>query len=161
MATLYASKAKMEVEVAIMEHNIPTDNPILIQKKLELHELNKKISTIPQIGLKSLQLFRNVTIQEKILEFLIPIYEEAKVEEQKDVPVILVLDKAVPAERKSKPQRALIVFLASFFAFTSSILLVFLMHGLIKSYTDESVLIKKLKNIVFRIALLYRISISK
>ncbi len=35
-------------------------------------------------------------------------YEQAKVEEQKDVPVILVLDKAVPPKRKAKPKRLII-----------------------------------------------------
>jgi len=157
MASLYASKAKMEVEVAIMEHNVIADNPTLVQKKLELLELNKKISTIPQIGLKSFRLYRDVAIQQKILEFLIPIYEQARIEEQKDLPVLLVLDKAVPAERKSKPQRVLIIVLASFLALTVSILLVFIMHGLKKLDKDISPLARKIQELVNKIAFLYKV----
>ena len=157
VATLYASKAKMEVEVAIMEHNVIADNPTLIQKKLELLELNKKISTIPQIGLKSFRLFRDVAIQQKILEFLIPIYEQARIEEQKDVPVLLVLDKAVPAEKKSKPQRSLIIFLASFLALTFSILLAFLLQGIEIMEGTGNLLIQRLKFWLNKITLLYGI----
>jgi tyrosine-protein kinase Etk/Wzc len=157
VATLYASKAKMEVEVAIMEHNVIADNPTLIQKKLELLELNKKISTIPQIGLKSFRLFRDVAIQQKILEFLIPIYEQARIEEQKDVPVLLVLDKAVPAEKKSKPKRSLIIFLASFLALTFSILLAFLLQGIEIMEGTGNLLIQRLKFWLNKITLLYGI----
>lgn len=157
MASLYASKAKLEVEVAIMEHNVIADNPTLVQKKLELLELNKKISTIPQIGLKSFRLYRDVAIQQKILEFLIPIYEQARIEEQKDLPVLLVLDKAVPAERKSKPQRVLIIVLASFLTLTVSILLVFIMQGLKKLDKDISPLARKIQELVNKIAFLYKV----
>lgn len=159
VATLYASKAKMEVEVAIMGYNVTADNPTLIQKKLELLELNKKISTIPQIGLKSFRLFRDVAIQQKILEFLIPIYEQARIEEQKDVPVLLVLDKAVPAEKKSKPQRVLIIFLSTFFALTFSILLVFVMHGVKKLDKDISPLTRNIQEWVNKIVFFYKIKV--
>jgi tyrosine-protein kinase Etk/Wzc len=130
IAALYAMKAKLEVEVAIMERNVTSNNPVLEQMKMELSELNKKIFGIPRTGLKSFRLYRDAMIEQKIVEFLVPIYEQAKIDEQKDVPVLLVLDKAVPAERKSKPQRSLIVFISSFFAFTVSILVVFLFHGI-------------------------------
>jgi uncharacterized protein involved in exopolysaccharide biosynthesis len=160
MASLYASKAKMEVEVAIMEHNVIADNPTLVQKKLELLELNKKISTIPQIGLKSFRLYRDVAIQQKILEFLIPIYEQARIEEQKDIPVLLLLDKAVPAEKKSKPQRVLIIVLASFLAFTFSVLLSFMLQVIETMVQNESPLIRKFKSWEDKITLLYGIRIK-
>jgi capsule polysaccharide export protein KpsE/RkpR len=159
VATLYASKAKMELEVAIIEHSVTADDPTLKQKKLELLELNKKISTIPQIGLKSFRLFRNVAIQQKILEFLIPIFEQARIEEQKDVPVLLVLDKAVPAERKSKPQRVLIIFFTTFFALTFSIFLVFVMQGVKNLEKDISPLTRKIQDFVNKIALFYKVKI--
>jgi uncharacterized protein involved in exopolysaccharide biosynthesis len=43
------------------------------------------------------------------MEILVPLYEQAKIEERKDVPVMLVLDKAVPAEKKSRPKRLILV----------------------------------------------------
>ena len=160
VAALYASKAKMEIEIAIMEHNVPADNSTLIQKKLEFHELNKKISTIPQIGLKSFRLFRDVTIQQKILEFLIPIYEQARIEEQKDVPVLLVLDKAIPAEKKARPQRSLIVFLSSTIALFFFTIFAFLLHGSIQRGANTENLERRLWNISRWIAAKYRIYVD-
>jgi uncharacterized protein involved in exopolysaccharide biosynthesis len=56
------------------------------------------------------------------MEFLLPLYEQAKIDEKKDTPVVLVLDTAVPPQRKSKPKRTLIVliFTALAFMFASS-----------------------------------------
>ena len=55
---------------------------------------------------------RDYEIQTRLMEFILPIYEQAKIEEQKEIPVVLVLDKGMPAERKSAPKRAIIVLAA-------------------------------------------------
>lgn len=43
-------------------------------------------------------------------------YEIAKVDEIKSLPVVRVVDLAVPPDRKSKPKRALIVIFSTFVA---------------------------------------------
>jgi uncharacterized protein involved in exopolysaccharide biosynthesis len=43
------------------------------------------------------------------MEFVLPMYEQAKVEEQKSVPTVLILDKAVPPELKYSPKRSVII----------------------------------------------------
>jgi tyrosine-protein kinase Etk/Wzc len=121
VAALYAMKAKKELEVAVAERSTTADNPMLQQLRTELDVMNRKLATMPQTGLQSFRLYRDVAIQQKIVEFLIPIHEQAKIDEQKDVPVLLVLDRAVVPEKKVRPQRLLIVTLAFFlslFAFT-------------------------------------------
>lgn len=110
MAELYGMKAKKEVELAIMERSVTKDNEALQQLKIELSELGKKIATFPEAGIESFRLYRDVAIQQKVVEFLVPLFEQAKIDEQKDVPVILVLDKAVPPEKPFKPSRRLVVF---------------------------------------------------
>jgi len=74
---------------------------------------------MPDIAINYLRSFRDVKIQESILEIVLPMYEQAKVEEQKSIPTILVIDKAVPPQLKYSPKRAVIVlgllFLFSFF----------------------------------------------
>jgi len=157
VATLYALKAKKEIEVAILEHSATPDNPILRQDKLELAELEKKLLTIPKAGITSIRLYRDMIIQQKILEFLVPIYEQAKIDERKDVPVLLILDKAVPAERKSKPKRVLIIAFSSFFALTFSILLVFLLQGIKKLDKDTSPMTRKIQMWINKISSLYKI----
>jgi uncharacterized protein involved in exopolysaccharide biosynthesis len=70
-----------------------------------------------------------------------------------------VLDKAVPAEKKTKPQRVLIVFFTTFFALTFSILLVFVMHGIKKLDKDISSLTRKIQEWVNKIAFFYKIKV--
>ena len=110
---LYGMKARKEVELAILKKTASAENSLVQQKEIELEALDRKLSTFPEAGIASLRLFRNVVIQQRIVEYLIPLYEQAKVDEQKDVPVILVLDKAVPPEKKAKPKRLMIVAVAA------------------------------------------------
>jgi uncharacterized protein involved in exopolysaccharide biosynthesis len=74
---------------------------------------------LPDISIKYLRYFREVQTQQDIMEVILPLYEQAKVEEHKSIPTIQVLDKAVPPELKYSPKRSLIIlgalFLFSFF----------------------------------------------
>ena len=65
---------------------------------------------------------RDFEIQNKVLEFLYPLYEQAKIEEQKNIPAVLVLDPAVPPEKKSSPKRTIIVLSAFLLSLFFSIL---------------------------------------
>jgi len=121
IAEIYAAKTMKEVELAIIERTVSSDNGLVDRMKVELDELNKKVATIPETGVQSMRLLREVLIHQKLLEFLVPLYEQAKIDEQKEVPVLLVLDRAVPAERKSGPKRSIIVLSAVITAFLASI----------------------------------------
>lgn len=88
---------------------VGADNQALQNVRIELSELNKKLSNIPELGTASLRLYREYLIQNKIYELLKPLYEQVKFQEQKDTPSVVVLDKAVPAERKTKPKRLIII----------------------------------------------------
>ena len=87
--------------------------------------MNKKVAKIPEAGLEAVRLYRDVAIQQKIVEFLVPMYEQARIDEQKDVPVILVLDKAVPPEKKARPKRFIIVVVWNIVGFILSVLFIF------------------------------------
>ena len=67
------------------------------------------ISDIPDLGLTHLRLQRELEIQTELFKFLTMEYEEAKIEEAKDIPTVQVLDIAKVPERKSKPRRVLLV----------------------------------------------------
>jgi len=141
-----AAELEARVEVAkierdILKNNLGKDNPLVLQADLKVNELNKRLTNmkygdkknlksslqlfipfenVPETGVKYLRLMREYEIQTKVLEFIYPIYEQAKIEEQKDIPAVLVVDKAIPPEKKSSPKRALIVIgaflLSSFFS---------------------------------------------
>ncbi len=106
---LYAKKVRAELELAILKKTTGDDNPMVAQLLLEKREVDRKLSTYPGLGMESFRLFRDVLIQQKIQEFLVPMFEQARLEEQKDLPVVVILDNAVPAEKKTLPRRMVIV----------------------------------------------------
>jgi capsule polysaccharide export protein KpsE/RkpR len=70
-----------------------------------------KLKGAPDIVMNYLRLQRNVEIQNKILTFVIPLFEQAKVEEKKEMPSVLVLDAPIVPEKKSKPKRLTIILI--------------------------------------------------
>ena len=73
---------------------------------------------MPDIAIQYLRNYREVKIQQEIQELVLPMYEQAKVEEQKSIPTVMIIDKAVPPQLKDSPKRTVIVlgilFLFSF-----------------------------------------------
>ncbi len=108
MAELYVEKVKKEIELEILRNTAGEENPLFLQAKLEHAALLKNIEKLPTMGIASLRLYRELIIQQKIMEMIVPLYEQAKVDEHKDVPVAYVLDPAVPGERPDRPKRALV-----------------------------------------------------
>lgn len=85
---------------------------------------------VPNKMMEYLDLYREVEIQSKLLEFTYPLYEQAKLEEAKETPTVLVLDEAVPPQKKAYPLRALITISGFFLGMMASILFaVFVKNG--------------------------------
>ncbi len=124
IAELYATRSKTEIAISVMERNVSGKSPQLEQMRIELEELNKKLAAVPQVGLNYLRAYRDVLIQQKIYEYLVPLYEQAKIEEQKDLPIVMVLDRAVPPEKADKPNKRLLVGLAGFISLLISFLII-------------------------------------
>ncbi len=88
-----------------------------LKKKLE--EINSsdnqneflKLKGSPDIVMNYLRLTRNVEIQNKILTFILPVYEQAKIDEKKETPTVLILDQPFVPEKKTKPKRLPMVIL--------------------------------------------------
>jgi capsule polysaccharide export protein KpsE/RkpR len=68
---------------------------------------------LPLLGVTYYSLYRQVSMQETIYETLSKQYELAKVEEAKEIPTIKVLDEPELPERKSSPNRKVMVFLGA------------------------------------------------
>ncbi|MGB2957375.1 MAG: Wzz/FepE/Etk N-terminal domain-containing protein [Bacteroidota bacterium] len=139
-----ARAAMLEVELATLKRTQSSEHPLVRAAEIEIQELRRKLDQItqgtgledgemkllipfakvPDLGAEYLRRFRDVETQYRILQFLTPLYEQAKVEENRSTPSVLVLDRAYPAERKSRPKRMLIVLGAFFVALISSIAIV-------------------------------------
>ena len=124
MASIYLELYKKEVSFSVMQQTYGKDHPLTENAKLEMNELQKKINSLnngtdpsqkdvkllipfkeaPELGNEYLKIYRNLEIQYKILEFIQPLYEQAKIEEVRNTPSVLVLDKATPPDHKAKPK---------------------------------------------------------
>ncbi len=72
---------------------------------------------LPEISTDYYELTLASEIQAEIQKFLLPLYEQAKMEEAKSLPIVSVVDHPVVPEKKSAPSRSLIVISAGLSAF--------------------------------------------
>jgi uncharacterized protein involved in exopolysaccharide biosynthesis len=77
-------------------------------------EGNRQYENSPELRFQYERLQRQVTIKQEVFTTLRRSYEEARIQEVNDTPVITVIDRAVPPEQKSSPKRKLNVILAFF-----------------------------------------------
>ncbi len=86
------------------------------------------VVSVPALGAQYLKLMRDFKIQEAVLEMLTKQHELSQLNQAKDLAPFQVLEKAKIPERKSKPNRSLIVVLAALAAGFLMILLAFLLE---------------------------------
>lgn len=108
----------------------------LRQAKDKLTDAELVLDKTPNTSLKYLDALRNLKYQEALWEILAKQFEMAKLDEAKDFPLIQVLDKATPPEKKSKPKRSLIVMLATLVAFFLAVIWAFISEALARSGSD-------------------------
>lgn len=139
-AQVYAKKIENEINLNVAKAMYSLSDPNVTQYKKIDQELEKLLTNltdkgddknvltafkdIPDLGLEYARLFREVQLQNKILEILIPQYEQAAMEETKNIPSLQVVDEPKVALNKSKPKRSLIVIATTVMAFILSILYV-------------------------------------
>lgn len=149
-AEIKAQATVKEIEVAVLSQYVSGSHAELARAKKELRELNRKLDEMktgdyagaaeqngksdaklfvpfnqaPELGLQYVRLYREVTLQQKIMEFLLPQYELAKIQEAKDTPTVQVLDEAVMPIKRTKPKRAIMVLTAGFLSIFFSVIAV-------------------------------------
>jgi uncharacterized protein involved in exopolysaccharide biosynthesis len=96
-------------EISLMESEI---NGLKRNKKNESFLL--ALNSLPENLKKFLRLYRDIEIYTAILEFIVPLYEQSKLEEQKNIPVLQVIDYGVVPDKKAYPPRLLISVIATF-----------------------------------------------
>ncbi len=91
-------------------------------------EFSVSFNSLPSLGLENGRLIREVELQSRIQELLIPQFEQAKLEETKNIPTLQVIDKPKVALNKAKPKRALIVIGATLMSILLSIIFIYTDH---------------------------------
>lgn len=124
---------KKEIEKLTYEKILSNDSPQLKNIEFSYKELDQKLSelkskgmensfflpvdSLPNLAMNYLRLFREIEINGTLLKYILPLYEQAKIEEKKDLDVIQVIDYAVPPIEKSYPPRLILTLLINFLMF--------------------------------------------
>lgn len=112
---------------------------------------------MPDISMKYLRYKREIEIQQAILEVVLPLYEQAKVEEQKSIPTVISVDKAVPPTLKDSPKRVFIIILFLLLGCLVSIPFVFIGEKLTTKSEYRNPLEQKLSKNILKLKNLLRI----
>jgi len=140
-AQLEASAITSEVEYNVLKDALGENHPQVLQAKSKVQEMRRQVKRfeqgglnsdiiipfekMPDVGMEYMRLYRNLLLQTKIVEFLTMQYEQAKIQEAKDTPMLLVLDKARVPEWKAKPKRLLIILGGMLIGFFVSMAIIF------------------------------------
>jgi len=148
-AELRGQIASREVQLQAMSRFATAQNPETQRIASELAALRSQLNKTEQgsgeskaaaspLHQEAVKSFRDVKVQEAMLEVLIRQYELARVDEAKEGPLIQQVDVAMPAERKSKPKRAQIVLVAAFAGLFLGVLVAFVRRALKKAQSDPA-----------------------
>lgn len=122
-AQLRGQIAAREVQLQTLTQFATTQHPDVQRISAELSALRRQLSQIERgrggdadltpHGLKAVQAFRDMKVQEALLETLIKQLELARADEAKEGPLLQQIDMAVPSEKPVKPKRITIVLLGA------------------------------------------------
>ena len=148
IARLKAQASAKEIELNSMRAFVTSNNPNFIRVSQELASLRSELSKlengrggagdpmdgdVKQAGLDNIKLLRDVKYYQMLYEMLAKQFEVARLDEAKDPSIIQVLDPAIVPERKSKPQRTLIVIGGAVLGFVVAALYAFITDARKKS----------------------------
>ncbi len=109
---------KAEMEIGLLQYNVQDDNKTYQSLKRKLEQLKEQydkmemgnqdylmaFKDIPELGKELAGLFRDVKIQNEVYMLLQQQYYKEKIQENRDLPTVEVLDEAVPPLKKSSPK---------------------------------------------------------
>jgi uncharacterized protein involved in exopolysaccharide biosynthesis len=121
-----------EVQLEVMRSLATDANPEIVSFRRRIDEMKRHLARlqygdgvsgdrrdfavpfpkVPEVGMELVRLTRDVKVGETLVTLLAQQLEEAKIAEAKDLPIVQVLDRAVPAERHARPRLLLNVALA-------------------------------------------------
>jgi tyrosine-protein kinase Etk/Wzc len=154
-----AELAAAEVALESVRFYATESNPQFAQQKLRVEELRRQLAQtqygkgvelppedkdseerrkefalpftkVPELGMELARLTREVKFQETLFTLLTQLSEQAKMAEAKDMPVVQIIDKAVPPLHRSKPQTAKSIALSGGLGLIVGIFLAFFLEYL-------------------------------
>ncbi|MFC2094633.1 GumC family protein, partial [Bacteroidota bacterium] len=148
-----------QIEKSILMQLKGENSPLVNNITIEVEEYERKIREIknigspegmipaldalPEKGIIYFRLLREVEINSKILEFILPFYEQAKIEEKKDIPTLQIIDNAIPPEKKSYPPRTIITLVITFGVFIMTFFFILIKENQNWQQSEKFIFIRK------------------
>lgn len=111
---LIGRRMALQVQLDMMQGMGMGEIPARREIEEELRALESEIGKLPELGMEMARRLRDVRIKEVVYEELTKQLELARIAEAKDMPVVEVLDVAVPPDRHSRPRRGLTALAGAF-----------------------------------------------
>lgn len=140
--TLESELEARRIQEGILEQMYDATSPQVRENRLQIQAFEKKLQemrqrndpgspvlalrSLPKAAVELLRRYREVEINGLLLEYIMPLDEQAKIEEKKDHPVLQIIDPAVPPAKKSYPPRTIFALVGAL----SVTLLVFVVQRL-------------------------------
>lgn len=172
---LEAQVIQQELLLASLKQQLGENSPQYIEQKMNLNELRKQINKVysgkseddfflaikdlPDLQIKYIRLFRELEIQNKTLEFIYPVVEQARIDEKKNLPTVLVIDKAYVPQKKYSPRRSFIVIGVGFFGFWILFAMILRAEKVLSINEFSNVVEEKEYNFYKKIASIFRIKV--
>ncbi len=130
-AELKTDIIKTEIELGLVQPNLREDSKTLLTLKSKLQELRNQYNKmemgnqdylvafkdVPEIGRELAQLVREVKVQNEVYMLLQQQYFKERIQENRDLPTIEVLDEAIPPLNASSPRLIFSTVLGGVFVF--------------------------------------------
>lgn len=135
VAEFEGRKMGLDLEIAQLRNQFSDNNQRVAELVKEKSVIEKKIagymdqgggnlivslSHAPEKAIRYAELKGNAKLQESLYEFVIQLYEQAKITEANNVPAIQVLEYAKTPQKKSRPKRSIICLLFFFVGFAAT-----------------------------------------
>lgn len=137
VAQVQAEIASREVVLQSLMSGATEQNPVVVRQQEELKALRGQLqklesrgdghragnpllptAELPEAGLEHVRRLRDLTYHETLFELLAKQYEIARIDEAKTAPIIQIIDRAIPPDKKTSPKRTLLTMLGAFFSAT-------------------------------------------
>lgn len=139
-ADVKAQKMSNDIQLEVMRQTFSSDHPMILQLQRTSRQLDIKYEEIvggidgdlflglpelPELSRRYADLYRRVMIQQTLMEYIFPQYENARIQEERETTNVQVLDRARIPYRKSRPMRKKIVMIAAAASIFMTMILVF------------------------------------
>lgn len=151
-AQIKTQMIQTEVEIGYLQNNLKSDNKTLLALNQKLNELTDQynkmemgnqdyllaFSQLPELGKELADLMREVKIQNEVYLLLQQQFYKEKIQENKDIPTIEVLDKAIPPLKAVAPRTIFSTAVGAIFVFLFLTLILIVKEKRIFNYTTNN-----------------------